>query len=146
MILRSSQNILLNGCPDCWNPEPYDFSAQIRIKCFNLLSAFSLWSSKTIKILVEVDHRYYRPTEVELLMGDYSKAKRELGWQPKVKFEELVKIMAKADWGIELAKKQLIEAKRERIAERAKNAEKNYKKGKVKSGTVKELFKYLESD
>jgi len=32
-------------------------------------------------------------------IGDYSKAKRELGWQPKVKFEELVKIMVKADWG-----------------------------------------------
>jgi len=54
---------------------------------------------KTGKVLVEVDPRYYRPTEVELLMGDYSKAKRELGWQPKVKFEELVKIMGKADWG-----------------------------------------------
>jgi len=47
---------------------------------------------------------------------------------------------------IELAKKQLIEAKRERIAKRARNAEKNYKKGKVKSGTVKELFKDLECD
>jgi len=32
---------------------------------------------------------YYRPTEVELLMDDYSKAKKELGWKPKVKFEEL---------------------------------------------------------
>lgn len=53
---------------------------------------------KTGKVLVEVDPRYYRPTEVELLMGDYSKAKRELGWEPKVKFEELVKIMVKADW------------------------------------------------
>lgn len=54
---------------------------------------------KTGKVLVEVDARYYRPTEVELLRGDYSKAKRKLGWEPKVKFEELVKIMAKADWG-----------------------------------------------
>ena len=53
---------------------------------------------ETGKVLVEVDPRYYRPTEVELLMGDYSKAKRELGWQPKVKFEKLVKIMVKADW------------------------------------------------
>ena len=53
---------------------------------------------KTGKILVEVDPRYYRPTEVELLMGDYSKAKRELGWEPKVKFKELVKIMVKAEW------------------------------------------------
>jgi len=54
--------------------------------------------NKTGKVLVEVDPRYYRPTEVELLMGDYSKAKRELGWEPKVKFEELVRIIVKADW------------------------------------------------
>jgi len=32
-------------------------------------------------------------------MGDYSKVQREIGWEPKVKFEELVKIMVKADWG-----------------------------------------------
>ncbi len=53
---------------------------------------------KTGKIIVEVDPRYYRPTEVELLIGDPSKAKEKLGWTPKVKFEELVKIMAKADF------------------------------------------------
>ncbi len=53
----------------------------------------------TGKILIVVDPRYYRPTEVDLLIGDASKAKEKLGWQPKVKFEELVKIMAKADWG-----------------------------------------------
>jgi len=53
---------------------------------------------KTGKVLVEVDPHYYRPTEVELLMGDYSKVQRELGWEPKVKFEELVKIMVEADW------------------------------------------------
>ena len=53
---------------------------------------------KTGKVLIEVDPRYYRPTEVEFLVGDYSKAKRELGWEPKVQFEELVKIMVKADW------------------------------------------------
>ena len=47
---------------------------------------------------------------------------------------------------IELEKKQLIEAKREQIAKRAENAEKNYKKGRVKSGSVKELFKDLESE
>lgn len=47
---------------------------------------------------------------------------------------------------IEIAKKQLIEAKREKIAKRAKEAEKNYKKGKVKSGTVNDLYKDLESD
>ncbi len=53
--------------------------------------------SSTGKTLVEIDPRYYRPTEVDLLMGDPSKAKEKLGWKPKVKFEELVKIMIKAD-------------------------------------------------
>ena len=49
-------------------------------------------------VLVEVDRRYYRLTEVDILIGDYSKAKNELGWEPKVRFKELVKIMVKADW------------------------------------------------
>lgn len=53
--------------------------------------------SNTGKILVEIDPRYYRPTEVDLLIGDPSKAKEKLGWEPKVKLEELVKIMMKAD-------------------------------------------------
>jgi GDPmannose 4,6-dehydratase len=53
--------------------------------------------SKTGKVLVEVDPRYFRPTDVEYLVGDASKAKEKLGWQPKVKFEELVKIMVDAD-------------------------------------------------
>lgn len=46
---------------------------------------------------VEIDPRYYRPTEVDLLQGDASKAKRELGWQPKVRFKELVRMMVDAD-------------------------------------------------
>ncbi|MBI3414656.1 MAG: GDP-mannose 4,6-dehydratase [Verrucomicrobia bacterium] len=46
---------------------------------------------------VEIDPRYYRPAEVDLLIGDYSKAKRKLGWQPKTKFTELVKLMVEAD-------------------------------------------------
>ena len=53
--------------------------------------------SSTGKILVEIDPRYYRPTEVDILIGDPSKAKEKLGWKPKVKLEELVKIMIKAD-------------------------------------------------
>jgi GDPmannose 4,6-dehydratase len=51
----------------------------------------------TGKVFVAVDPRYYRPTEVELLIGDPSKAKKILGWEPKIKFSELVKLMAKAD-------------------------------------------------
>ncbi len=48
-------------------------------------------------VIIEIDPKYYRPTEVELLIGDPSKAKKVLGWESKVKFEELIKIMIKAD-------------------------------------------------
>lgn len=46
---------------------------------------------------VEIDPRYYRPAEVEVLQGDYSKAERELGWSPSTSFEELVKLMIESD-------------------------------------------------
>jgi GDPmannose 4,6-dehydratase len=46
---------------------------------------------------VEIDPRYFRPTEVDLLIGDASKAKRILGWEPKVRFDELAKLMTDAD-------------------------------------------------
>jgi GDPmannose 4,6-dehydratase len=46
---------------------------------------------------VEFDEKYLRPAEVDLLIGDYSKAKKSLGWEPKVKFNELVDIMVDAD-------------------------------------------------
>lgn len=49
------------------------------------------------KKYVEIDPRYYRPTEVDYLLGDPSKAKEHLGWEPKVKFHELVRIMVDAD-------------------------------------------------
>ena len=52
---------------------------------------------------VEIDPRYYRPAEVELLIGDASKAKRKLGWEAKTKFVDLVKLMVDAD--IELLRK-----------------------------------------
>lgn len=53
---------------------------------------------------VSYDARYERPAEVELLIGDPAKAKRQLGWEPKVKFKELVKLMIDAD--LELATKE----------------------------------------
>ncbi len=46
---------------------------------------------------VEIDKRYYRPAEVDLLIGDASKAKRILGWEPKTRFKDLVKLMVDAD-------------------------------------------------
>ena len=53
--------------------------------------------ANTGKVLIAIDPRYYRPTEVDLLIGDPSKAREKLGWEPKMKLEELVKIMIKAD-------------------------------------------------
>ena len=49
-------------------------------------------------VVVKVDPRYYRPTEVETLLGDPSKAKAKLGWTPTTTFEELVKEMIQADY------------------------------------------------
>ncbi|MCE2503899.1 MAG: GDP-mannose 4,6-dehydratase [Chlorobi bacterium] len=46
---------------------------------------------------VEIDPNYFRPAEVDFLIGDASKARKKLGWEPKVKFRELVKIMVEAD-------------------------------------------------
>ena len=46
---------------------------------------------------VEIDPRYYRPAEVDLLIGDASKAKQKLGWEPKIKFTELARLMVDAD-------------------------------------------------
>ena len=54
---------------------------------------------------VEIDPRYYRPAEVELLIGDASKAKRQLGWEPKTKFADLARLMVDAD--IQLLSDQL---------------------------------------
>jgi GDPmannose 4,6-dehydratase len=61
-------------------------------------------SRKTGKTLIEIDPRYYRPTEVDLLIGDSKKAKEKLGWQAKTTFSNLARLMAKAD--LELIKKR----------------------------------------
>jgi GDPmannose 4,6-dehydratase len=55
---------------------------------------------------VEIDPRYFRPTEVDCLLGDASKAKRVLGWEPKVTFKELAKKMTDAD--MEIARREKI--------------------------------------
>jgi GDPmannose 4,6-dehydratase len=52
---------------------------------------------KTGKVIVEVDPKFYRPAEVELLLGNPAKAKAKLGWKPKVTFPQLVEMMMKAD-------------------------------------------------
>jgi len=54
-------------------------------------------NSKTGKVLVNVDPEFFRPAEVHQLVGDASKARKKLGWAPKVSFEELVEMMVEAD-------------------------------------------------
>ncbi len=52
---------------------------------------------KSSKVLVDIDPRYFRPTEVDLLMGDASKAREKLGWRHKGSLADLVKEMVAAD-------------------------------------------------
>ncbi|MES1155188.1 MAG: GDP-mannose 4,6-dehydratase, partial [Pseudorhodoplanes sp.] len=73
-----------------------------------------VWSGKGVdekgtdrkngRTLIEVDARYFRPTEVNHLVGDPSKARAKLGWQPRVGFDELVREMVQAD--LQLMKQQ----------------------------------------
>jgi GDPmannose 4,6-dehydratase len=49
---------------------------------------------------VEIDPRFYRPTEVDLLLGDSSKARQRLGWKPRIRFAELVQMMVQSDWNL----------------------------------------------
>lgn len=56
---------------------------------------------KSGKVLVEIDPNYFRPAEVDLLLGDASKARKELGWTPTVSFLELVKLMTESDFELE---------------------------------------------
>jgi GDPmannose 4,6-dehydratase len=59
---------------------------------------------------VEVDPRYFRPTEVDVLLGDSSKARKNLGWEPKVSFEALIDMMIRADMDLAAREKTLRDA------------------------------------
>jgi GDPmannose 4,6-dehydratase len=54
-----------------------------------------LWDNDNSKLVIGIDEKYYRPSEVEELLGDFTKAKNKLGWNPKVDFKKLVEIMIK---------------------------------------------------
>ncbi|MCF7795384.1 GDP-mannose 4,6-dehydratase [Patescibacteria group bacterium] len=60
--------------------------------------------TKTGKTIIEIDEKYFRPTEVDVLLGDYSKAKEKLGWEPETSFEELIAEMCESDYNIEKKK------------------------------------------
>ncbi len=75
-------------------------------RCATLLELDLTWSGSGVEekavnkagnVVVAVDPRYFRPTEVETLLGDASKAKRELGWVPRISFDELVREMVECD-------------------------------------------------
>lgn len=59
---------------------------------------------KTGKVIIKIDPVYFRPAEVELLIGDYAKAKKQLGWEPTVKFKGLVELMVDEDLKAEAKK------------------------------------------
>jgi GDPmannose 4,6-dehydratase len=77
-------------------------------KSFALLDMPIMWEGKGVdeigkdvntgRTLIKIDSGYYRPTEVKQLLGNSAKAKEKFGWEPKVKFDELVKIMTEADY------------------------------------------------
>jgi GDPmannose 4,6-dehydratase len=54
--------------------------------------------AKTGTVLIEIDPAYFRPAEVDILQGDYAKAKKLLGWEPKTSFDTLVELMVRADY------------------------------------------------
>ena len=62
---------------------------------------------KTNKVVIEIDPMYFRPTEVDLLLGDPKKAQKALNWKPKVTFKKLAEIMAKSDFDLVKKTKQL---------------------------------------
>jgi GDPmannose 4,6-dehydratase len=64
--------------------------------------------AKSGQVLVEVDPRYFRPTEVDLLLGDPSKARQKLGWRHKTSFADLVKEMVDSDLALVRLEKERV--------------------------------------
>jgi GDPmannose 4,6-dehydratase len=68
-----------------------------RLKSDANASDFSERALRTGDVAVEVDPRYFRPTEVDELLGDATKARKKLGWSPKISFQEMVSSMVQSD-------------------------------------------------
>jgi GDPmannose 4,6-dehydratase len=68
-----------------------------RLKSGAFASDFSEQALRAGNVAVEIDPRYFRPTEVDELLGDASKARKALGWEPRISFEEMISSMVKAD-------------------------------------------------
>jgi GDPmannose 4,6-dehydratase len=83
-----------------------EFSGNSENEIARIVSCNGEYQLPTGTTVVKVDPRYYRPTEVELLIGDASKAKQKLGWEPKYKLQDIVKEMVEAD--VDCFKKEVI--------------------------------------
>ena len=59
---------------------------------------------------VKIDPRYFRPAEVDILLGDAAKARRQIGWEPKVSFDQLVDMMVEADLELAARDQTLVKA------------------------------------
>jgi len=66
------------------------------------------------KVRVAVDRRYFRPSEVDQLLGDATKAKTVLGWKPKVSFDALINMMVEADLEVAASEVMLVHSPRKR--------------------------------
>jgi GDPmannose 4,6-dehydratase len=85
------------GVELCWKGK--NESEKGIIKKLNKTPAnLSIGNLKIGDVVVEIDKTYFRPTEVDILIGDASKARKKLGWRPKTKFSNLVKLMALSDF------------------------------------------------
>jgi GDPmannose 4,6-dehydratase len=88
--IKEDKKALSTNCTDCHELGHLDEEDKKIVEAF--------LKKRKGDIVVAVNPRYFRPTEVDILIGDYSKAKAELGWEPKTRFDELVKIMVEADY------------------------------------------------
>ncbi len=107
---------MLRGCGECFSQKPDTYvlatNRTVSVRDFVTMTANAvgydlLWEGseecevaidrKTGKKLVAINPKFYRPAEVELLIGNSEKAKKELGWEPKTTLEELCQMMVEAD-------------------------------------------------
>ncbi|KKU89516.1 MAG: GDP-mannose 4,6-dehydratase [Microgenomates group bacterium GW2011_GWA1_48_10] len=105
MIIRKDNNVsVIGNCEAMWKmmqqPEADDYvigTGESHSVGEFVAEAFRVAGINGWKSYIEIDPRYYRPTEVEHLVADARKAKEKFGWAPKTKFEDLVKMMVEAD-------------------------------------------------
>jgi GDP-D-mannose dehydratase len=79
------------------DPEAIELSNTVRASGVEGVDEVGI-NKKTCVPIIKINPHYFRPTEIDLLLGDASKAKEKLGWEPQTKFSELAKLMTRADY------------------------------------------------